>query len=127
MSREQSQYSQQKMQSAISIGATVLGALLGSRRLGTGTLGRATTAARSAGRMGREKEDVDRAEESADVLRQRVAALMAECEQEVTALQAKLDPQTIAIRKVQVGARKSDIEVTRVMLLWVPVDPGSER
>jgi ElaB/YqjD/DUF883 family membrane-anchored ribosome-binding protein len=127
VSREQSQYSQQKMQSAISIGATVLGALLGSRRLGTGTLGRATTAARSAGRMGREKEDVDRAEESADVLRQRVAALMAECEQEVTALQAKLDPQAIAIRKVQVGARKSDIEVTRVTLLWVPVDPGSER
>ena len=127
VSREQSQYSQQKMQSAISIGATVLGALLGSRRLGTGTLGRATTAARSAGRMGREKEDVDRAEESADVLRQRVAALMAECEQEVTALQAKLDPQTIAIRKVQVGARKSDIEVTWVTLLWVPVDPGSER
>ncbi|HSC05608.1 MAG TPA: hypothetical protein VLD59_02145 [Steroidobacteraceae bacterium] len=127
VSREQSQYSQQKMQSAISIGATVLGALLGSRRLGSGTLGRATTAARSAGRMGREKEDVDRAEESADVLRQRVAALMAECEQEVTALQAKLDPHTIGIRKVPVGARKSDIGVTRVTLLWVPVDPGSER
>jgi hypothetical protein len=127
VSREQSQYSQQKMQSAISFGATVLGALLGSRRLGSGTLGRATTAARSAGRMGREKEDVDRAEESADVLRQRVAALMAECEQEVTALQAKLDPQTIGIRKVPVGARKSDIEVTRLTLLWVPVDPGSER
>jgi hypothetical protein len=127
VAREQSQYSQQKMQSAISIGATVLGALLGSRRLGSGTLGRATTAARSAGRMGREKEDVERAAEGVDILRQRLAALAAECEQEVAALQAKLDPQTTVIRKVQVGARKSDVEVTRVTLLWVPADPGSEQ
>jgi hypothetical protein len=120
VAREQSQYSQQKMQSAISIGATVLGALFGSRRLGSGTIGRATTAARSAGRIGRELGDVARAEESAEVLKQRLAALGAECEQEIAALQAKLDPQTIAIRRVQVGARKSDIEVARVLLLWVP-------
>jgi hypothetical protein len=124
VAREQSQYSQQKMQSAISIGATVLGALLGSRRISSGTLGRATTAARSAGRMGREKEDVDRAAEGAEVLKQRLTALAAECEQEVTALQAKLDPQAIAIRRTHVGARKSDIEVTRVLLLWVPQSSG---
>jgi hypothetical protein len=77
--------------------------------------------------MGHEKEDVERAEESADVLRQRLAALLAEVEREVTAQQAKLDPQRIVIRKVQVGARKSDIEVQSASLLWVPVDPGSER
>ena len=120
VAREHSQYSQQKMQSAISIGATVLGALFGSRRLGSGTLGRATTAARSAGRMGREKEDIERAEEGADVLKQRLATLAEECEREVAGLQARLDPQTIGIRKTQVTARKSDIEVTRVLLLWVP-------
>jgi hypothetical protein len=28
---------------------------------------------------------------------------------------------------VQVGVRKSDIEVQRAFLLWVPVDPGSEQ
>ena len=110
------------MQSAISIGATVLGALLGSRRISSGTLGRATTAARSAGRMGREKEDVERAEEGAEVIKQRLDALAAECEQEIAALQMELDPQTIGIRKTQVGARKSDIDVTRVTLLWVPAE-----
>jgi hypothetical protein len=125
VAREQSQYSQQKMQSAISIGATVLGALLGSRRLGSATLGRATTAARSAGRMGRESEDVTRAAESVDVLKQRLAALGEECAREVSALQERLDPQAIGIRKVQVGARKADIEVERTLLLWVPEDsPG---
>src|SRR5262249_12782027 len=52
--REQSQLSQQKMQSAFSIGASVLGALLGTRRMTVGNVSRAATAARSAARIGKE-------------------------------------------------------------------------
>ncbi len=118
--REQAQYSQQKLTSAISIGATVLGALFGSRRISASTVGRAATAARSAGRIGREHEDVERANESQEVLQQRLTALNAECEQEITALQASVDPQTIAVREVTLSARKSDIAVGRVALLWAP-------
>jgi hypothetical protein len=120
IAREQAQYSQQKLSSAISIGATVLGALFGSRRLSSGTVGRAATAARSAGRIGREHEDVERASESQEVLQQRLAALNAECEQEIAALQASVDPQTIPVREVTLSARKSDIAVGRVALLWAP-------
>jgi len=126
VAREQSQYSQQKMQSAISIGATVLGALFGSRRVSSGTIGRATTAARSAGRIGREKEDIARAEDNVAVLEQRLAALTEECEREVAALQSALDPQTIAIRPVRLSPRKSDIAVGRVTLLWVPWQTGTD-
>ena len=126
VAREQSQYSQQKMQSAISIGATVLGALLGSRRVSSGTIGRATTAARSAGRIGREKEDIARAEDNVEVLGQRLAALTEECEREVAALQSALDPQMIAIRPVRLSPRKSDIAVGRVTLLWVPWQTGTD-
>ncbi len=112
VAREQSQYSQQKMQSTISIGATILGALLGSRRISSGTLGRATTAARSAGRMGRENEDVARAEEWAEVMQQRLDALAADCEQEIAALQTELDPQTIGIRKA--AGRRPQVRHRRV-------------
>jgi hypothetical protein len=126
VAREQSQYSHQKMQSAISIGATVLGALLGSRRVSTGTLGRATTAARSAGRIGREKEEIARAEENAEVLRQRVAELTADCERDIEALQNSLDPQAVVIRPLRLGPRKSDIAVGRVTLLWVPWQTGTD-
>ena len=120
VAREQAQYSQQKLSSAISIGATVLGALFGSRRLASGTVGRAATAARSVGRIGREHEDVARASDSEEVLQQRLAALNAECEQEIAALQASVDPQTIPLRDVTLSARKSDIAVGRMGLLWVP-------
>jgi uncharacterized small protein (DUF1192 family) len=120
VAREQSQYSQQKMQSAISIGASVLGAIFGSRRVNTGNIGRAATAARSAGRIGREHDDVARAEDTVDVLRQRLAALNEECERDVADLQSKLDPQAIAIRPLSLAPRKSDIGVGRIALLWVP-------
>jgi hypothetical protein len=126
VAREQAQYSQQKLSSAISIGATILGALFGSRRVSAGTVGRAATAARSAGRIGREHEDVERANESEEVLQQRLAALNAECEQEVTSLQAAIDPQTIPVRAVTLSARKSDIAVGRVALLWAPWREDSE-
>jgi DNA helicase HerA-like ATPase len=126
VAREQSQYSHQKMQSAISLSATVLGALLGRRRVSSGTIGRATTAARSAGRIGREHEDVARAEENVDVLKQRVTALIDDCERQVAALQGVLDPQAIAIRAFRLSPRKSDIAVGRVTLLWVPWQAGTD-
>lgn len=46
LEREKSQYSGQKFQTAISIGATVLGALFGRKVASVGTVGRAGTAAR---------------------------------------------------------------------------------
>jgi len=125
--REQSQYSQQKMQSAISIGATVLGAIFGGgRRLGAGNIGRAAGAMRTTGRLGREQGDVARAEESLEVLQQRLADLNAQCESQIAQIQAATDPQSVAVRPLQVGARKSDIAIGTVALLWTPWRTGSD-
>ena len=62
--RERSQLSQQKMQTAISVGTSLLGALLGRKKLSVANANRVGGAARSAGRIGQESEDVSRAEES---------------------------------------------------------------
>ena len=59
--REQQQASDQKLQTAVSMGATVLGALFGRKAVSIGTLGRATTAARGVGRTMKEDSDVKRA------------------------------------------------------------------
>ena len=52
--KEQQQASQQKLQTAVSFGATMLGALMGRRAVSLSTLGRATTAARGVGRSAKE-------------------------------------------------------------------------
>jgi hypothetical protein len=124
--REQAQLSQQKMQTAVSIGSSILGALLGRKAISATNVGRIGTAARSATRIGRESEDVTRAGESLEVLRQRFADTQRDVEAEVARLEATLDPSTLALRQVEVPARKSDIAVGEVALVWAPWRKGTD-
>ena len=66
--RESEQASAQKIQTAVSFGATVLGALLGRKAISATTLGRATTAARGVGRTMKESQDIARAKESVEAV-----------------------------------------------------------
>ena len=118
--REQAQLSQQKMNTAVSVGAGILGALFGRTAVSVGTIGRASSAARSASRIGRESQDVARADESLEVVRQRLADLQAESESEIAALAASFEGEAVALREVSVTPRKSDIAVGQVALVWAP-------
>lgn len=124
--REKGQASQVKLQAAISIGATLLGAFLGRKAVSMGNIGRATTAARSTARVGRESADVDRAEESAGQIDQRIADLDRELEAAITALDTRADAQSLPLRELVVAPRKADIAVGKVLLLWTPWRNGAD-
>jgi DNA helicase HerA-like ATPase len=124
--REKGQSSQQKFQTAISVGATILGAFLGRKAVSASSLGRATTAVRNASRIGREAADVERAEDSVEVVDQRIADLNKELEAAIAALETSLDAQALALRELAVSPRKTDIAVGKVMLLWTPWRTGAD-
>ncbi|HET9446218.1 MAG TPA: hypothetical protein VFO35_08175 [Steroidobacteraceae bacterium] len=124
--RERSQLSQQKMQSAFSIGASMLGALLGRRTLSATNVNRAASAARSAARIGRESGDVDRANESLEAIQQRQRDLQQQFEADAAALETRFDASSVALRTVQVSPRKSDIAVGEVALVWTPWRKGAD-
>jgi hypothetical protein len=124
--REKGQLSQQKFQTAISVGATILGAFLGRKAVSVGNIGRATTAAKSATRIGRESEDVQRAEESTGVIEQRIADLNRECEAAIAALETSLDAQRVELRSVVITPRKTDVAIGKVLLLWTPWRTGAD-
>jgi hypothetical protein len=112
--RERAQATASTADSAISVGATVLGALFGRRR---GTLSSAATAARRAARTAEQHGDVARASAAAGEVRARRAALEAEVAAEVAELnRAARAP----IEAIEVGVRKADTAVSRVALLWQP-------
>ncbi len=117
LEKEQAQYTQRKVDTAVSIGTSLLGALFGGRR---GAVGKAGTAAKSAGRVFNEKEDVERAEAGLEGLRQERRALEDEMEAEVAALAASLDPQAVELERIEVPPRKTDIAVTALRLAWEP-------
>src|SRR5262249_51508907 len=116
--KERSQLSQQKFQTALSVGASILGAFLGRKAQNSGTLGRATTAARSAGRISRESQDVDQASDSLEPVQQRIPDLQTELESEIARVQGAYDPAAIVLESIEVAPRKSDIAVGEVALVW---------
>ncbi|MGE3532361.1 MAG: ATP-binding protein, partial [Steroidobacteraceae bacterium] len=119
--REQSQLSQQKLQTALSVGATILGAFFGRKVVNSTNIGRVATAARSAGRISRESQDVDQATGSLETVRQRLNDLQAELEQEIARVQGELDPAAIALESIEVKPRKTDTVVNEVAVVWRPV------
>ncbi len=124
--REKAQLTQSRMQTAVNVGTTILGALFGRKAISAASVGRAGTAARSAARVGRESQDVTRAEESIEMLQQRLAELQREVEAEAARLETTLDATTITLRSIEVPARKSDIAVGELALVWSPWRKGAD-
>jgi hypothetical protein len=116
--REGEQYRDQKLQTAVSVGASVLGALFGRRR---GGLGGAATAARAASRAVRERSDIARAEDTARDAESGLAALEQELEAKLGELRASLAEDALVVEPVAVAARKGDLTLDRVALAWEPV------
>jgi hypothetical protein len=117
--REKQETAQQGVQTAISVGATVLGAILGRKAISSGTVGRATTAARGVGRIGREQADVARAQESAAEIERQIADIEAELEAAANAIAPVPDPTALELEAVPVRPRQADIVVEEVAIVWV--------
>ena len=118
--KQQEQARQAKMQTALSFGATLLGAFTGRKTFSSGTISRATGAARRAGRAIEESGDVSRANDTVESVQQQLTDLQAQFESESNALAEKVDPLTEVLETVTVKPRKTDIQVQLVTLAWAP-------
>jgi len=118
--REKSQATQQKISAALGAGATLLGALMGRRMINAGTVDRASTTMRRAGRIGKEQADVRRADESLEELKLRLAELERQFEGEVEELHGRFDPAAAGVEKRNVRPRKTDIAIGTIGLCWTP-------
>ncbi len=118
--REREQARQQQVQAVISVGATILGSFLGRKRLGSSTLGRATTAARGYGRAAQEAQDVARAEASVEALVAQLDELQQEFETEVDKLSSRLDHRAEELDTVVLKPLKRDVEARLTVLAWRP-------
>ncbi len=118
--REGEQARGAQMQTAISVGATVLGALFGRKKFSTATIGKATTAVRGVGRSIDQSGDVGRAKDTVQSLQQQSADLQAEFQAEVDALETTVDPQSEVLEPLTVRPKKADIAVKLVAFAWAP-------
>ncbi len=117
LQREQEQYKEQMTHTAISMGATVLGAILGRR---SSQIGRATTSARTASRTYYEKMDIERARQQVEMVKRRIAELQSQLEHEAARVTSNLDPATEPLQQVLIRPKKKDISLLWAGVLWLP-------
>jgi hypothetical protein len=118
--REAEQAKGQKLQTAISFGATLLSSFMGRKTVSLTTLGRATTAVRGVGRSMKESEDVSRAQENVAAIDEQLVALDQEFKDETAKLEQSYDPQTEELGKVSLKPTKTNIAVKFMSLVWAP-------
>lgn len=117
LEKEVEQQKHQKVQTGISLGATVLGALFGGAR---SAVGRAATSARSASRAAREKQDVEQAREKLEKLREDMEELNGALEAELEEVAKAFDPVSEELQTVSVKPLKKNITVKRMLPVWTP-------
>ncbi len=120
LERETDQYEQAKRSSWISVGSTLMGALLGGRRSGIGT------AARGFGRASQQKGDIGRAEENLELLQEDFEEMERELQDELDELKERYHPESLELEATEIPPRKSDLKAEDPMILWTPwqIDPS---
>ncbi len=116
---EQAEARQHELNSAISIGATVIGAFMGRKAVSSSTIGRATTAVRGISKVAKQREDVGRAEDNLETLNGKLQLLNSQFQAEAQALADKFDPLKEALEAVSVPPKKTNITVKLLALAWV--------
>lgn len=123
--REAAQMKHQQMDSAIVIGSTVLGAFMGRKVTSRRNISGARRALRSAGRIGQSQQDLQLAEEKANVIRDDIAALEAELQQELGLLEAEFGGE-LEVEEVAIAARSTNITQHLYGLLWLPYQKSAD-
>jgi len=118
--KEKADVKQAGLQTAISLGATLLGAFMGRKTFSTGTIGRVSTTMRGGMRTVKERSDIAAASENLDSLRQQLADLESDFNAEMQLLSGSADPMQQAIETVALRPRRTDVAVRLVTLVWAP-------
>ena len=116
INRENEQYQERLMDTAISVGSTLLGAFLGGRSARSGM----TRAARSASRIRKEKADIERARAKKVQLNNEIAALNKDFEEQIEEIAQKYDSMVEAVQEIPLRPKKADIIQTFFGVIWIP-------
>ncbi len=118
--REKAQASAQTTDTALSMGASIFGALMGRKTASVANISHARSAARAATKAAKERGDVARAKTEAEQLEQDLAELQAELDEEIAALGESTATSNIVLEPVEYTPRKADIALEPIVLAWVP-------
>jgi len=121
---QEEQSTKKKLDTAISFGTAILGAVLGRKKLSTSTATKMGSAVRTAGSARKEAADVDRARQTAEKVKADMEELNRQLEKEVADLDTSFDAQAEELDEIVVRAKSTDINVAITGLVWLPYTKG---
>jgi len=123
---QKQQSTKKKLDTAVSFGTAILGAVLGRKRLSSASASKMGTAIKTAGSARKEAADVARAKQTAEKVKKDILALSKELDKEVRALDTSFDAQSEVLDEVVVRAKSTDIHVAVTGLVWLPYSPDEK-
>lgn len=118
--REEQQAESHKKRAWVQAGSSLLGAVLGRKKLSVTNVRRLGSALGGFSRSAEQEADVERAEAALGRERERLTALERELEEEAAELGERYDPATVELGVHTVEPRRADVDVRRLLLAWVP-------
>ena len=118
--RESAQARSAKINTAVSIGQTILGALFGRKALSRTTISKTSTAARSATRAFEQSGDVGRAEDRLAEIQAQMIELKNEMDAAMSEIRLAADPDRLDLTKTPIRALKKNITINAFGLAWLP-------
>jgi len=117
---QQEQARDAKVNTAISFGTAIFGAIFGRKVASAGNIGKAGTAIRGVGKSIKESSDISRANETVEAVDAMIADLERQLQAEADAIAAGPDPWKDELETVSLKPKKTNITVRAVMLAWAP-------
>jgi len=120
LDREQAQASKAKWDAAVAFGNSVLGAFLGKKTISKTSVGKATSAAKAAGKAMQQSGDLGTAQSELDQALENFTNLEIEFQAEIERLEAMLRPDALMLQAIELTPKKADIMIEQVVLAWTP-------
>jgi hypothetical protein len=117
---EKEQYQSSRMSSYLSMGTTLVGALLGRKAISATSARGAGTSMRSMSRASKQKSDIGRAEDNLEELVLKFEDLEREFKDDVDELEEKLSVDNLDFEDLSLSPRKSDISIEEFAVCWLP-------
>ncbi|NQV85614.1 MAG: hypothetical protein HQ492_00860 [Woeseiaceae bacterium] len=123
---QKEQSTKKTLDTAVSFGTAILGAVFGRKRISSTSASKMGTAIRTAGGARKEAADVGRAKEAAAKVRADMADLSMTLEKEIADLDTAFDAQSESLKEIVVRAKSTDVNVTITGLVWLPYASGEK-
>lgn len=120
LAKQKQQAGMQKFDTFLSVGKTILGAILGKKVWSSTRVSEAGTSMRKASKIGKEDQEVANAEADVENYKQQLDDMQSDLEKEISDIQLN-NPDQIPLNKISIRPRKTDILVETTGLVWWPL------